>query len=101
MANIKKVLGSLKSGPPISKTIFESNGFDCSAFEEYDVEYVVKDIESLIFWLNALDMLHSDLSGGDAIASVDVLNVILDGNVSSRGFITNEHRYLMVAQKID
>jgi len=30
---------------------------------EYDVEYVVRDVESLVFWLSALDLPHADLDG--------------------------------------
>ena len=68
------------------------------AFMEYDVEYVVRDIGSLVFWLNALDSLHADLEGGAALASVVSLHQVLAGNVDERGFVTNEHRYLAVAQ---
>lgn len=68
------------------------------SFREYDVEYVVRDIESLVFWLNALDLLHADLDGATALASADALNAVLADNVDERGFVTNEHRYLVVAQ---
>jgi hypothetical protein len=68
------------------------------AFLEYDVEYVVRDIESLVFWLTALDPRHADLDGAAALADVTRLNRILRGNTDHRGFVTNEHRYLAIAQ---
>ena len=68
---------------------------------EYDVEYVVRDIESLVFWLNALfDPAHADVDGQLALASVATLNRVLAGNVDERGFVTNEHRYLAIAQYV-
>lgn len=62
------------------------------------VEYVVRDIESLVFWLRALDPAHADLDGPAVVASADAFNRVLDGNVDGRGFLTNEHRYLAIAQ---
>jgi hypothetical protein len=59
---------------------------------------VVADIESLVFWLNALDSGHADMAGQAALASAAMLNQVLAGNVDQRGFVTNEHRYLAVAQ---
>jgi len=100
MTNIKKIIGSTNNKPSISKAAIEEGGLQCIEFKEYDVEYIVKDIESLVFWLNALDMLHSDIAGGDAIADVETLNAILKGNVSEQGFVTNEHRYLVVAELV-
>jgi SAM-dependent methyltransferase len=100
MMNIKEVLNLTSQEATVSKDVLESEGMHCIGFYEYNVEYLVKDIESLIFWLNALDMLHSDISGADAIKNVDVLNTILDGNVTEHGFVTNEHRYLVVAKLV-
>lgn len=76
----------------------ERAGLRPLAFGEYDAEYVVRDIESLAFWLSALDMLHSDVDGPAALASAATLDQVLPGNVDERGFVTNEHRYLAVAQ---
>lgn len=98
MRNIKEVLGKPVGRPVITKTMVEANGLYCVDFREYDVEYVVEDIESLVFWLNALDMLHADLVGNEALKSADILNRILANNVDERGFVTNEHRYLSVAK---
>ncbi len=97
MRNIKEALGKSVGGSVITKAMVEANGLHCVDFREYNVEYVVQDIESLVFWLNALDMLHADLAGNEALKSADVLNRILANNVDGRGFVTNEHRYLAVA----
>lgn len=83
---------------PVRKEDFSELPFKLLAFMEYDVEYIVKDIESLLFWLKALDMLHADLAGAEAVNDADVLNRILRGNVDEWGFRTNEHRYLAIAQ---
>jgi hypothetical protein len=69
-------------------------------FMEYGVEYVVRDIESLVFWLNALDPAHADLDGQSALARAAFLNRVLAGNVDNRGFVTNEDRYLTIAQRV-
>ena len=66
---------------------------------EYDVEYVVLDAESLVFWLQALDEMHADLPGGELTGNIDAFNRMLAGNVDERGFVTNEHRTMMVAQR--
>jgi SAM-dependent methyltransferase len=98
MACVKAALGQQTSAPVIHRQAISDSGLRLLAFMEYDVEYVVRDIESLVFWLNALDSLHADLEGGAALASVVSLNQILAGNVDERGFVTNEYRYLAVAQ---
>lgn len=98
MQIIKGVLGQPLRKPVISRDALESVGLTIIDFREYNVEYVVHDIESLVFWLKALDMLHADIPGSAAIANADILNRILSGNVNERGFVTNEHRYLSVAK---
>jgi len=101
MANVQDALGQQAAAPPLSEDAARAAGLVVLAFAEYDVEYVVHDVESLVFWLSALDLRHADLPGGEAVASVEVFNEILRGNVDHRGFVTNEHRYLMVAQRIN
>ena len=87
------------AGPaPIRAADFAAAGLRLIAFAEYDVEYVVRDIASLVFWLGALDRLHADLDGAAVIGQADHLNEILAGNVDDRGFVTNEHRYLAIGQ---
>jgi SAM-dependent methyltransferase len=99
MACVKAALGQPPGPPVIQRQSFAASGLRLLAFLEYDVEYVVGDIESLVFWLNALDLGHADMDGQSALASAVTLNRILAGNVDKRGFITNEHRYLAVTQK--
>ena len=98
MACVKAVLGQPPGPPAIQRQSFAAGELRLLAFLEYDVEYVVCDIESLAFWLNALDLDHADVDGQSALASVATLNQILAGNVDERGFVTNEHRYLVVTQ---
>jgi hypothetical protein len=68
----------------LERQTIEASGLRPLAFMEYDVEYVVRDIESLVFWLNALDTTHADLDGKSALASAAVLNLVLAGNVDER-----------------
>lgn len=98
-ANIKKVLGQSNSNPPITKIMIQDASLKTLSFREYDIDYYVEDIESLVFWLKALDVLHADIEGSKAVGDVDTLNKILKGNVTDKGFKTNEHRYLVIAQK--
>jgi SAM-dependent methyltransferase len=100
MACVKAALGQLPSPPPIRRQAIADSGLQPLAFMEYDVEYVVRDIESLVFWLNALDPPHADMDGQSALASAAILNRVLAGNVDERGFVTNEHRYLAIAQRV-
>lgn len=99
MLNIKKASSQLYNMPVINIEDISKNGFTIVTYKQYDVEYVVKDIESLVFWLNALDIIHADLNTNEIINNVNVLNTILKGNVDDRGFVTNEHRYLLIAAK--
>jgi hypothetical protein len=99
MACVRQALGMAPAPPPIGVEDVAAAGLRVLSFRQYDVEYVVQDIESLVFWLSALDLLHADLDGGSALASADALNAVLTGNVDERGFVTNEHRYLVVAQR--
>jgi SAM-dependent methyltransferase len=98
MACVKAALGQSLGPPPIQRQAIAASGLRLLAFMEYDVEYVVPDIESLVFWLNALDANHADVDGKSALASAAILNRVLAGNVDERGFVTNEHRYLAITQ---
>ena len=53
-----------------------------------------------MFWLNALDADHADIDGQSAPASAAILNQVLAGNADERGFVSNEHRYLAIAQYV-
>jgi hypothetical protein len=99
MACVRTALGLPAGQPPITATQVTDAGLQLISFREYDVEYVVRDIESLVFWLDALDLAHADLDGTAALARADALNAVLASNVDERGFVTNEHRYLVVAQR--
>ncbi len=98
MACVRQALGQPAGRPAVSWQALVWAGLRVVAFCEYDVEYVVCDSESLVFWLNALDLAHADLDGPGALASAATFNKILAGNVDDRGFVTNEHRYLAIGQ---
>jgi hypothetical protein len=98
MACVKQALGQLADIPAISAQALAGAGLRVVAFCEYDVEYVVCDVESLVFWLNALDLAHADLAGAAVVTSAATFSKVLAGNVDPRGFVTNEHRYLAIGQ---
>jgi SAM-dependent methyltransferase len=102
MRSVMEALGRPIGAPPISRAdVTGTPGLDLVSFDEYDIEYVVHDLESLVFWLRALDLLPSEpvVSGG--IHPVHVLNRILAGQIDGRGFVTNEHRYLVLARRTE
>lgn len=39
------------------------------------------------------------MDGSAVVTSASALNAVLRGNVDDRGFVTNEHRYLVVARR--
>jgi hypothetical protein len=98
MACVKQALGQSPGVPAISSQALAGAGLRVVAFCEYDVEYVVCDVESLVFWLNALDLAHADMDGAAVVTSAATFNKVLAGNVDGRGFVTNEHRYLAIGQ---
>ena len=54
MACVKAALQQKMTPPPVQRQAFTASGLLVPAFMEYDVEYVVRDIESLLFWLQSL-----------------------------------------------
>ncbi len=99
MLNIKSFLKKTVNRPTITKAEVLNARLKLISFMEYDVEYVVRDVESLVFWLQALDDMHADLPGAEALKNVEIFNKMLEGNIDERGFITNEQRFLVIAQK--
>jgi len=97
MGNVKRALGQRASSPPVAREMFEGTGLRVVELREYDVEYTVKDVESLVFWLQALDLVHADIDGA-AATDAEAFNRILEGSVTDAGFVTNEHRYLAIVQ---
>lgn len=98
MACVRQALGQSPEVPAISSQALADAGLRVAAFCEYDVEYVVCDVESLVFWLNALDLAHADVEGAALVTNAAMFNRVLAGNVDRRGFVTNEHRYLAIGQ---
>lgn len=80
--------------------MFAKAGFRIIRFDQYDVDYAIHDVDSLIFWLQALDIAHSDFTGFDPERDVQAINDLLSTSLGAEGLITNEHRYLLVATKV-
>jgi hypothetical protein len=99
MDNVLSTIGVKDRKPVITKAMFEKSGLRLLAFLEYNVDYRVHDIESLLFWLNALDVLHAGFDSTIAAEDAKILNKVLANGVQNGKFVTNEHRYLVVAQK--
>jgi SAM-dependent methyltransferase len=74
MTSVKAALGQQETSLVIGAGEGKRAGLRLVAFGEYDVEYVVRDIESLVFWLSALDLLHADIDGPGALSSTAGLN---------------------------
>ncbi|MGC8509971.1 MAG: class I SAM-dependent methyltransferase [Acidimicrobiales bacterium] len=100
MANVKAAFHrATHDEPTIQPGVFIEAGFTIQRFTEYNVDYVIRDIESLIFWLQALDIAHSDFDGFDPERDVDHINELLSSSMAAEGLVTNEHRYLLVATR--
>lgn len=100
MANVKAAFQRLdQGGPTVQPAMFTETGFTVQRFAEYNVDYVIRDIDSLIFWLQALDIAHSDFDGFDPERDVDAINDLLSSSLTAEGLVTNEHRYLLVATR--
>lgn len=63
---------------------------------EYNVNYWVKDVESLIFWLKAIDMPE----GFNMEDHWQQINEIIEKFTTPKGIISNEHRQLLIIQKV-
>src|ERR1019366_6477014 len=100
MMNVKEAFQfDAKQSGPIDLDVVEENGFKVERFDEYDIAYVIRDIDSLLFWLQALDVAHSDFIGFDAERDTEAINRLLSTSLTPEGVVTNEHRYLLVAVK--
>jgi SAM-dependent methyltransferase len=99
MRNIIETIGTPRTEPVIAENMFEGTGLKVIAFMEYNIDYRVLDIESLLFWLNALDYLHAGFDSTIATDDAVLLNKVLEKCVDGESFLTNEHRFLVIAQK--
>jgi SAM-dependent methyltransferase len=100
MKNIEKIIGKTKNLSDYDYNQDLDDKLKKIAHMEYDVDYIVRDIKSILMWFKALDGAHANIDCGSALKDVKVLNKILEGNLDKRGFITNEHRILFILQKI-
>ena len=101
LANVKAAFRVVAPQEPVVRPeMFTMAGFSIVRFDEYDVDYSIHDVDSLIFWLQALDIAHSDFIGFDPERDVQAINELLSTSLGAEGLITNEHRYLLVATKV-
>ena len=99
MANVRVAFQlEAEDAAPVSVQQFLDVGLDVERFEEYNVSYTILDVESLVFWLQALDVAHSDFVGFNAERDTEAINRLLDSSLTSQGVETNEHRFLLVAR---
>lgn len=100
MRNVREAFQlEANASAPIGPEMFVQTGFIIKRFDEYDVDYVIRDMDSLVFWLQALDETHSDFGGFDSEKDADAINRLLSTSLTADGVVTNEHRYLLVAAK--
>lgn len=98
MGNLKKIFNDTRVWPndlvTLSKS-FEENGCRVLATGHYDVNYWVKDIESLVFWLKAVDVpenFNIEENGEQLLEYIQKYS-------TPNGFVTNESRDFLVVRK--
>lgn len=101
MRNVREAFQlEANASAPIRPEMFVQTGFSIERFDEYNVDYVIRDTDSLVFWLQALDVAHSDFGGFDSEKDAGAINRLLSTSLTAEGVVTNEHRYLLVANKL-
>jgi hypothetical protein len=75
---------------------FEQMGCPIVAKAEYNIRYWFSDIESLVFWLKAAPLPESF----DIEKHWRGVNYIIKKYSTPRGIETNEHRELLIIQKV-
>ena len=73
----------------------KSQGFEVLDRRTYDVPYVYRDVESLVFFLKSAPLPEEF----DVDRHYQVVSGFLEANTTSRGITTNEHRELLVVRK--
>ena len=74
---------------------FADLGGSIRALAEYDVRYLLSDLDSFVFFIKAIPLperFDPDVHGA-------AVNRAIAGYGSPRGIQTNEHRYLLIAEK--
>ena len=75
---------------------FQLSGCRVIAKAEYNVRYWFSDVESLVFWLKAVPLPEPF----DVEKHREGVNRIIKEYSTSRGIETNEHRELLIVQKV-
>lgn len=65
----------------------------------YDVDYWVKDLPSLLFWLKAITGAKEVPADFSIDRHASVINALVAGYATPGGLRTNEHRTLLIARK--
>lgn len=98
MQNLKQIFNYQKAWPNNAQTLsksFAENGCRFVAIGKYNINYWVKDIESFIFWLKAVDLPE----GFNIEDHGQQLLVYIKQYSTSKGFLTNEAREFLIVQK--
>lgn len=99
MQNLKQAFNYKKIWQNDAVTLshnFEENGCRIIATGKYNINYWVKDVESLVFWLKAVDLpenFNIEDYGSQLLKYIKQY-------LTPKGFITNESREFLIAQKI-
>lgn len=83
---------------PVAELADQFRSYDCHvlAQAEYDVPYWFEDIESFIFWLMSVPWPENI----ELEKQWENINQILETSQTERGIETNEHRGLLIVQKL-
>lgn len=98
MQNLKKAFSYKKTWRNNASSLgkdFKQNGCRIVAAGKYDINYWVKDIESLIFWLKAVDLpenFNIEDHGQQLLQYIEEYSTL-------KGFLTNEAREFLIIQK--
>ncbi len=99
MQNIKQVFNYRKTWQNDALTLsrdFEKNGCRVIATGKYNINYWVKDLESLVFWLKAVDLPENFNIEDHGLQLLKFIKQY----TTPKGFITNESREFLIAQKV-
>ncbi len=103
MANIRQAFGTGTRYDDEHRSRIDElarRGCRIIATADYDVRYWVKDIPSLIFWFKAISGANEVPAGFSIDRDWQTIQRIIAEHGSPNGVLTNEHRTLLVVQKL-
>lgn len=98
MQNLKQIFDYQKTWQNDVVTLsknFEENGCRVVATGKYNINYWVKDTESLVFWLKAVDLPERFNIKGHGLKLLEYI----EKYSTPKGFLTNEAREFLITQK--